>query len=186
VNRPESRRLKVITILAVILFCMAGTVQAQFSPEEVKGEFVERFSRFVEWPTSLSKGDSTEPFVVIIAGNCNFEKNISRAFHKRLINGRKPVVRVIPSGAQIPKCDLVFLAKSEKNNLERLLSFFSGKPVLTVADTKGFGERGVHINLFEEGDHARFEINLASVRKSGLKISSRLLRHAKIIDPDRN
>ncbi|HPA73163.1 MAG TPA: YfiR family protein, partial [Spirochaetota bacterium] len=46
---------------------------------------------------------------------------------------------------------------------------------LHFADTPGFAERGVMINLFRSGSYVRFEINMDEVKKSPLKFSSKLL-----------
>jgi hypothetical protein len=56
-----------------------------------------------------------------------------------------------------------------------------GSYILTIGDTKGFGESGVMINFLTKENKVRFEINLAAARRAGLKISSKLLSLATIV-----
>jgi len=54
--------------------------------------------------------------------------------------------------------------------------------VLTVSDSSGFAEKGVVINLYKSGIKTKFEINRNSARESGLKISSKLYKLARIVE----
>src|ERR1700687_854921 len=54
-------------------------------------------------------------------------------------------------------------------------------PILTVSDGSGFAQTSGMIELFVEGGHMRFAVNVDSVERSGLHLSSRLLGLAKIV-----
>ena len=56
-------------------------------------------------------------------------------------------------------------------------------PILTVGETPRFIEQGGIVNFFLENGKVRFEINRSAAERSGLRISSRLLQLAKIVDP---
>ena len=43
---------------------------------------------------------------------------------------------------------------------------------------------GVHINMYDDDNYIRFEINQEAVEKSKLKVSSLLLASAKIVKSD--
>jgi len=51
-----------------------------------------------------------------------------------------------------------------------------------VADSGGFAEAGVLINFYTTSDTVRFEINETAVDRSGLKISSKLFKLAKVVE----
>jgi len=53
-----------------------------------------------------------------------------------------------------------------------------GKPVLTVADMDGFLRAGGVINFVLEGSKVRFLIDQEAAGRSGLQISSKLMRLA--------
>ena len=68
--------------------------------------------------------------------------------------------------------------------LENILKYTTGKPILTISDSKGFGMTGVIINMFSEGGYIKYEINKRTLEKSGLIINSLLLNYAIIIKSD--
>ncbi|NIM14623.1 MAG: DUF4154 domain-containing protein, partial [Candidatus Aminicenantes bacterium] len=55
------------------------------------------------------------------------------------------------------------------------------KPILTVGDTKGFGQKGVIINLYIEKDAVRFEINHEASKKASLQMHSQLFAIGKVV-----
>ena len=77
---------------------------------------------------------------------------------------------------------MVFICGSEKARLAAILAHTESRPILTVADSNGFAAEGVLINFYTSGDTVHFEINEAAVEKSGLKVSSKLFKLAKVIE----
>jgi hypothetical protein len=53
--------------------------------------------------------------------------------------------------------------------------------VLTVGETQGFADGGGIINFIEENNKIRFEINAEAARRTGLNISSELLKLARLV-----
>jgi hypothetical protein len=51
---------------------------------------------------------------------------------------------------------------------------------LTISEIEGFTQSGGIINFYIEESKIRFEINVGAAEKAGLKISSKLLKLAKI------
>jgi hypothetical protein len=58
------------------------------------------------------------------------------------------------------------------------LSALAALPVLTVSDMPGFIEHGGMVQFVLENDNVRFEVNLSAANKSGLALSSQLLKVA--------
>ena len=52
--------------------------------------------------------------------------------------------------------------------------------LLTVSDIKGFAAAGGVIELFAEDGKMRFEINTRAAQRAGLRISSQLLKLARV------
>jgi hypothetical protein len=82
----------------------------------------------------------------------------------------------------VEACHAVWIAPAGDAQVRAVLARTSGKPILTLGDTDGFAERGVLINLRRESARIGFEVNLEEAKKSGLKLSSRLLALGKIIE----
>ncbi|MCP5112540.1 MAG: YfiR family protein, partial [bacterium] len=75
--------------------------------------------------------------------------------------------------------DLVFISNSETGRLEGHLGAFDGGGALLVGDREDFARRGGMIALFVENSRVRFSVNQASVERSGLRVSSKLLTLAR-------
>ena len=84
---------------------------------------------------------------------------------------------------EIKGCHLLFVSKSEKNELHKIISFTRDKPILTIGDAKGFVKNGGLMNFYTLDNLIRFEVNEKAVRESGLSMSYLLLRLSKIVKP---
>ena len=78
-------------------------------------------------------------------------------------------------------CHVLFVSKSEEQNLAGIMDWLKGKSILTVSDLEGFAQRGGMIRFITERNKIRFRINLESVKASKLSLSSKLLRAAEIV-----
>lgn len=168
-------------VLAGALAFAASPARAQLPEYEAKAEFLERFTRFVEWPPA-STAEAARPFVIGIAGKDPFGAVIDRMATSRRIQGRDVRVQRLTDPAAAARCDLVFIAASEARRLESILAVTASRPILTVGDTPGFAAAGVVINLVSEDDRIGFEVNEGAAARSGLRLSARLLKLAHLVD----
>lgn len=161
------------------LLALPHVAGAQVPEYEAKSEFLERFTRFIDWPDS-TPGDT---FVIGILGRDPFGHYLD-ALATRSIKGKPVEVRRLRTASDAGTCcQLLFISSSEADHLARVLSRTAGEPVLTVGDTPGFAEAGVLINLYEDRGRIGFEVNEAAVRRSGLHFNSKLLRLARLVEP---
>jgi len=168
--------------LFLVLF-LPGIALAQASEYNVKAVFLERFTRFIEWPEESDVNDTSQPFILGVIGENSFGSKLEQIYSKQKIKDKKVEIRYISDINEIPGCNLLFISKSEKKALSKILSLTRERQILTIGDTKNFGERGVLINFYIVGNKIRFEINESEARNSGLFISYRLLNLAKIVNP---
>ncbi len=146
------------------------------SEAQVKAEFVERFTRFIEWPEPPS-ADSA--FVVCVWGESPLGEQLEQLTRRKIQNRAVQLKRLRdyegPNG-----CHILYLAPGARDQVARIAEGLRGKPILSVGDAAGFAEQGLVINLFvDEAAHVRFEINPEAVHASGLKISAKLMTLAK-------
>jgi len=76
---------------------------------------------------------------------------------------------------------MMFIAESEERRIPELLRVVKGSPVLTVGDVDGFAEAGGMIGLINADNRVQFEINNEAAQRANLKISSQLLRLARLV-----
>jgi len=176
-----NKRIQIIILFVGLLLPVFAS--AQSIEYTVKAVFLERFTRFIEWPEESAMADSSQPFVLGVIGESPFGSILEEIYSTQKIRDKKVEIRYISKLNEITGCHLLFLSESEKKELPKILSFTRDKPILTIGDTKGFADKGVLINFFFSKDKIRFEINESVVRDSGLKMSYLLLQLAKIVKP---
>jgi hypothetical protein len=168
-----------IPVLLVLMgFALGAENHFEILEFKVKSEFILRFPEYVEWPKhSLKKNDSL--FQVCTLGEGPLLPYLKSHLASRPVKGHAVTVREIKEKESLTGCHLLYIAPEKRKNLDQVIRNLDDTPVLTIGDTEGFGSRGVVINLFLEGQHVRFNINEAAAKKSGLKVSSKLLVLAK-------
>jgi hypothetical protein len=82
---------------------------------------------------------------------------------------------------EIQNCHILYISQSEASELDHVLEFLKGKPVLTVSDIEGSAPRGVMIRFVTEKNKIRLRINLETARAANLTLSSKVLRAAEIV-----
>jgi len=170
-------------VLAFLLLALAAApLSAQVPEYQLKAEFLERFTRFIEWPADSRVADPATPFVIAIIGRNPFGTHLDSLASGRKIKGKAVVVRQIAGPEQAADCDLLFIAGGEHARLREILARTAGRPILTVGDGDEFARSGVLFNFSDTGDQVAFEISETAVKKSGLSVSSRLLRLARRVD----
>jgi hypothetical protein len=159
--------------------CPAMAEPPPASEYQIKAAFLYNFAKFIEWPAGAHVADA-HAFTVGILGPDPFGPDIA------VIEG-KPVkdkpLRVLRGRTleELKGCQVLFIGALSAAELERSLKSLKAQPVLTVGETEGFARRGGMIQLMTVENKVRFEINVQTAEQAGLKISSHLLRLAKIV-----
>jgi hypothetical protein len=145
---------------------------------QVKAVFLFNFAKFVDWPGSAFSGPDA-PIVIGVVGQSPFGDSLETAIKGETVKGRKLVLRQLSDGSDLTNCHILFISRSERDRIPRLLAKLGTAPVLTVADSEGFTDRGGMINFVLQDKNIRFEIDPEAAERAGLKISARLLKLPK-------
>jgi hypothetical protein len=148
---------------------------------ELQAEFIGRFPQFIEWPSDSSVTDSSAPFVIGVYGDSDVLTALERITGKTRILGKQVEARRITSLSAVDSCQIVFVARSQRDQLSAILGRTRGKPILTVSDTAGFGKQGVIINFTVDGASLKFEINQSAADANGLRLAPKLLALGQVI-----
>jgi len=148
---------------------------------QVKGEFLLSFARFVEWPTESRLGLEDEIRVCVL-GNGEVSSILSKALQGKSAGRRDVMVRRVEDLAGVAWCRIVFITKSAEMEPEMVVNSLGATSILTVGETAGFAANGGMVNFTGDRSKVRFEINQGAARRAGLKISSKLLRLAKLVE----
>ncbi|MFH0755995.1 MAG: YfiR family protein [Bacteroidota bacterium] len=171
-------------MVLLLFFLVPKIVVAQYTEYEIKAAYLEKFSRFIEWPAPSALSDTSQAFLLGIVGKNPFDHILEEIFNDYKIKNRKVQIKYFSDPEQITSCNLLYISASEKKNISSILTKINENPILTISDTEGFADKGVHINLYVDNNYIRYEINRKALEKSGLKVSSLLLASAKIVHAD--
>jgi hypothetical protein len=168
---PSRIRILAPPLAWLLLWAAAGQA-AEVSEYKLKAAYLYNFAAFTEWPA-----DTPSVLQLCIHGRDPFGADLAQIEGKQ-VGGRTLAIR--PSGGLegLKGCQLVYIAPTEINNLARILDVLRGRPVLTVADSDGAVDQGVGINMSTVQRKVSFQVNLGTVRRAGLNLSSKLLRLA--------
>ena len=170
------------TLACFLALAITAAAQSPRAPEyQVKAAFLYNFAKFVEWPSPAFPGPST-PFRICVLGHDPFGDALTNIVQGKSISGRPIVAIVLPPAAEIRPCHVLFISHTDSAILKAALDRMRGLPVLTVGESADFLALGGMINFVLQEDRVRFEINLAAAEHHHLKLSSKLLAVAHVVN----
>lgn len=179
-NRGTLTGLQAITVVAFVFasllgFALPTTVQ-QGKPSEyqVKAVYLYNFGKFVQWPAT----QPANTFTICVLGQDPFGKILDDTITGETIDGQRLMAKRIDQVENAAGCRILFISALEENRVINILEALQSKPVLTVSDMADFCDRGGMIQFVFDSNKVRFRVNLAPADKSGLMLSSQLLKVA--------
>ena len=154
------------------------------SERDVKAAFLYNFAKFVEWPPETFS-DASSPLVLCVLGDEPLSASLQTTVKGETVDSRRFEVRQLRDPVGARACHVLFIGPAEKGRVPDLLAALPGTGVLTVGGGADFLDRGGMIRLFLEKNRVRFDINLEAAERSHLKLSSKLLRLARAVNPQR-
>jgi hypothetical protein len=145
----------------------------------LKAEFLERFTRFVEWPAGALPADVGAPFRLCVLGSDPFGGALDELARSRRVGGRPIAIARLAGVDAVGGCHLLFVAGSERGRLAEVVAVARRERALTVGDSEGFGAAGILINLYVAEQKIGFEINERAAREAGFEVSAKLLKLAR-------
>ncbi len=180
-------RLTVATLAILALLAVssatADTKTAPMDEFEVKAAFLLKFPAFGECPKERTSTEEGE-IVIGILGKDPFGEKLDRLVQKANAASRKVRVQRAADPNKLLACHIVFIADSERNKLRSTLKTLAAHPILTVSGMPGFCGEGGIVATLRKDNTVKLEINRRAAEGAGLKLSSKLLRVAKLVGED--
>lgn len=162
---------------------VGGEVSVGAGEYQVKAAFIFNFTKFADWPAT-SFASSNAPLVIGIVGQDPFGSSLEDVVRGELVRNRRFIIKQLRADGELAGCHVLFISRSEKERLPRLLERLKGSPVLTVSDMDGFAEQGGMLHLLLVQDSVKMEINQEAATAAGLQISAKLLKLARLVKSD--
>lgn len=177
--------LRVRAWLAATAAALAVMLPAQGAragdDNEVKADMLCNMAKFVQWPDAVVSQNKGQ-LVVTILGEDDLAGSIANVLSQRNVNGKPVYVRFARRIQDVRGSQIVYIAASEMPHAEEILAALKGTPVLTVSDTEGFAGKGGMVDFSGIAPRVRFEVSLVRAEQAGLRISSKLLAIARVVD----
>lgn len=175
----------------------AQETRAQPGEVEVEAAYLVNFLRYTQWPDGSFEGPRS-PYVVTVVGSERAAASVRAvAAAAGNIEGRAIEVRWLPDGrgsralpfdsqqdaqarTALRGSHLVFFHRSAGRVHPQVMSDLAKQPVLTVSDTEGFTGGGGMLGLVRVGQRIIFEANPGAIRSSGLLVSAKVLKLARV------
>ncbi|WP_181902218.1 YfiR family protein [Thalassotalea euphylliae] len=138
---------------------------------QVMAGFLLQLPSYVTWP------DKSGNARICLVGKDVFGSYIDQVLAAKIDKGAAQNIRIdrVADGQDVSHCHLAFFSELPDT---RYLAAQRG--VLLVGEQQAFIDVGGMVNFYLERSRLRFEINLKTVTAQGLKMSSQLLKLAKI------
>jgi hypothetical protein len=174
----------ILRCLTYSLLLLSWVLPAWSAPEQpgeaqVKSAIILNMARYVDWPAESFSSDAA-PISFCYVGQGALAAHLP-SLRGKTVKGHPVSVRRMSSSGDIAGCHLVVLDATEYRTMANVLDRTRHLPILTVGDISGFSRDGGMVELLLQDGKVRFEINLAAARQSRLKVSSQLLKVARIV-----
>lgn len=144
----------------------------------LKTAFVYNLAKFTEWPERTFM-DESSPVTLCVVGENRFA-DTATAVTGKTVHGRALELRQLSVEQDATRCHILFVAQDTAAPTRDVLASVRNRSVLAIGESDSFLREGGVINLAVSGNNVKFTVNVSAMQRSGLKISSKLLRLAEI------
>lgn len=147
---------------------------------QVKAAFLLSFVTYTEWPASVFEGPSS-PLRICVVGDDPFEGSLGRTVQGETVAGHPLVTKHLSSGEDTAGCHLLFVPRSAEDYNGAGERWTLGNPILVVGESEALWRHGAIISFAVDEGRVRFDVNRTAAQRSGLRLSSKLLRIARLV-----
>jgi hypothetical protein len=167
------KQIRLAVLLAVLWTSRPNCVAASGPADELKSAAVWGFLRYSEWPASPD-GSIT----VGVLGRRSFYQALRRILADKSVNHRP--VRVVELKTDLHRCQLIYFATDRISEISPALERARSLRALTIGEGGRFLENGGAVSLFLADGHIAFQASLEAIERSGVAVSSNMLRLGEI------
>jgi len=172
------RSLLAVLLLAILPVRFATASEPPSEPvDEIKSAIVLSFLRYSEWPEPAPAG---QPITVGVIGRASLLPVLRRALEGKLVNSRPVRILEVKTLSDPHCCQVIYLATGKTAEIQQALAGARSAHALTIGEADKFLEYGGAVNLILLDGRIGFEVSLEALGRSGVAISSKLLRYGQV------
>lgn len=166
---------KLLLLIAILFFVQLSYTQTEIP--KAQSIFIYNFTRLIEWPESYKSGD----FIIGVLGNSDIYSELIAYTTGKKVGMQSIVVKKFKDISEIDKCQILFVSYNKSNGLSEILKKTESAPTLIIGERKNIINDGAGIGFVLEDDKLKFELNIPSATRNGLKVNSRLQEMAMTV-----
>jgi hypothetical protein len=172
-----------LLLLSFQFVLLLKAVQAQVSTadeDEIRAAMLLNLAKFISWPATKFETPHS-PFLVCLLGPDPIGPDLERYLQNQSVDGRPVQLRYIATVDLANGCHILYIGAADRKSLDRAAPDLLKNSVLTVSDRQGTSSPKQIIGLPAIDEHVHIDVNLGNAQRSGLTISSKLLRLATVL-----
>lgn len=170
-------RMRLVVVVSILAGLWPAARAAGEPEDELKSAIVLSFLRYGEWRPLPSPNT---PLTVGVVGRAAFAEVLRHTLEGKLVGDRSIQVVDLKSASDPRSCQIVYFAEQKGLETRGALQGALTAHALTIGETRDFLDSGGAVDLFLLDGHITFEVNLEALERTGITISSRLLRFGQI------
>lgn len=171
--QPRKRLALVLAALAIPRSIAAPPPEPE---DELKSAVVLSFLRYSEWPRQAPDA----PLTVGVAGRASLIEALRRTIDGKPVNSHAIRIVELNAAADPQCCNVVYVATGKAAEIKQTLLGPHSSHALTIGESDQFLDYGGAVNLLLIDGHMGFEVSLAAIDRTGVSISSKLLRFGQV------
>lgn len=163
--------------LVLVLFILVTYSHLQAQNYQSHSVFLFSFTRYVQWPDEMNKGD----FDILVLGDSPITPELKKMASMKKVGERPIKIYNINATSEIRKCNILFVPADKSGQLPDILAKVGSNSILVVTEREGLATKGSGINFITKEGKLAFEMNQAALTKQKLRASIELTRIAIVI-----
>jgi hypothetical protein len=175
------RFLNILSIILGFSLPISATGGQTTDENQLAAGFLYNIAKFVEWPPEAFKSPD-DPIVCCMLGDGPYERKLEQLTNHRFVEKRRFVFKHAVNAAQLSNCHILYIKPSEMKRWEMLANEVKGRGILTVGEAEQFIPEGGLIRFSFDSGKVRIQINAEAAKREKLRINSKLLSLARIME----
>lgn len=143
----------------------------------LKAAFLRYVAKYIEWPKDDIKDGTIN---ICILGQVPAFEGLN-SINGKIVNDLTLVIRKILTVDDNANCQIVFVTKTEDDDIPVIVKKLVKKPILTFGDMPGFAEKGGAMNFYIANNRLAIMVNLPPIGEANLKVNPQMLRLVTIV-----
>jgi hypothetical protein len=167
-------------LLALVIFILAAPPPAAASDYQFKAAYILNFANLTLWPQNSFR-NPTDPFAICLVGTDEVHQLFEKQYDGLIIANRPVAILKVSKPSELSGCQIVMITADAEERIDEFIEATEGTSILTIGETQDFAQQGGIIGFYKDESKIRFEINQGAAQNARLRISSRLLRLARLV-----